>query len=287
MGFRFRKSIKAGPVRINLSKSGIGYSIGTKGFRYTKKANGGTRTTYSLPGTGLSYVTETGKKKEKTMGKEKMKAVAEPTLSSNAETSAEREIQVTRYCTHCYKAVDSNAKVCPSCGKSLSGGWSKFTSGAGGSGEKKPFYKRWWFIALIVCALLGSCNNSDDTDTPIETFPTESTAVATTDHIDETTTPITTEVPTSAPTETTEAPTSEPTEPPATEASNAKNTTSTKDTTSTAKEYTYVLNTSTRKFHYSGCSSVKQMKDSNKSSFTGTRQEVIAKGYSPCGNCYP
>lgn len=33
MGWFFRKSFKAGPIRINLSKSGIGYSIGTKGFR--------------------------------------------------------------------------------------------------------------------------------------------------------------------------------------------------------------------------------------------------------------
>ena len=64
MGFRFRKSIKIGKsARINLSKSGIGYSIGTKGFRYTKKANGGTRTTTSIPGTGFSYVKETGARK--------------------------------------------------------------------------------------------------------------------------------------------------------------------------------------------------------------------------------
>ena len=41
MGFRFRKSFQAGPVRINLSKSGVGYSVGGKGFRYTKKVGGG------------------------------------------------------------------------------------------------------------------------------------------------------------------------------------------------------------------------------------------------------
>lgn len=35
MGFNFRKSIKIGPARINLSKSGVGYSIGAKGMRYT------------------------------------------------------------------------------------------------------------------------------------------------------------------------------------------------------------------------------------------------------------
>lgn len=36
MGFNFRKSIKIGPARVNLSKSGIGYSVGAGGVRYTK-----------------------------------------------------------------------------------------------------------------------------------------------------------------------------------------------------------------------------------------------------------
>lgn len=63
MGFRFRKSVNFGPLRINLSKSGVGASVGTKGFRVTKKAGGGTRTTASIPGTGISYVTETSGKK--------------------------------------------------------------------------------------------------------------------------------------------------------------------------------------------------------------------------------
>ena len=63
MGFRFRKSIKAGPLKINMSKSGIGYSVGGKGFRVTKKVGGGTRTTASIPGTGISYTKDSGGKK--------------------------------------------------------------------------------------------------------------------------------------------------------------------------------------------------------------------------------
>lgn len=39
MGWSFRKSIKVGPARVNLSKSGVGYSIGAGGLRYTKRAN--------------------------------------------------------------------------------------------------------------------------------------------------------------------------------------------------------------------------------------------------------
>lgn len=66
MGFRYRKSINlGGGFRINLSKSGVGYSWGTKGYRVTKKASGGTRTTASIPGTGISFVSETGKHKSK------------------------------------------------------------------------------------------------------------------------------------------------------------------------------------------------------------------------------
>lgn len=66
MGFRFRKSINlGGGFRINLSKSGVGYSWGTKGYRITKKASGGTRTTASIPGTGISYVSDTKKSRSK------------------------------------------------------------------------------------------------------------------------------------------------------------------------------------------------------------------------------
>lgn len=57
MGWRFRKSINlGGGFRINLSKSGIGYSWGVKGYRITKMASGQTRKNYSIPGTGISYV---------------------------------------------------------------------------------------------------------------------------------------------------------------------------------------------------------------------------------------
>lgn len=62
MGWRYRKSINLGlGFRINLSKSGIGYSWGVPGYRVTKMANGGNRTTYSLPGTGISYIEQSGK----------------------------------------------------------------------------------------------------------------------------------------------------------------------------------------------------------------------------------
>jgi len=62
MGIRARKTFKAGPVRMTVSKSGVSTSIGAKGVRVGKMANGKTRTTVSVPGTGISYVTESKKK---------------------------------------------------------------------------------------------------------------------------------------------------------------------------------------------------------------------------------
>lgn len=52
-------------------------------------------------------------------------------------------------------------------------------------------------------------------------------------------------------------------------------------------ERTYILNTGTKKFHYPDCSSVDAMKEENKLEYTGTRDEVIAMGYTPCGRCHP
>lgn len=69
MGFRYRKSINlGGGFRINLSKSGVGYSWGTKGFRITKTAKGTVRKTVSIPGTGISHVEEYGAGPRRTPG---------------------------------------------------------------------------------------------------------------------------------------------------------------------------------------------------------------------------
>lgn len=61
MGLRFRKSKKIGPFRVNISKSGVGYSYGNKYARVTHTADGKKRTTLTAPGTGLSYVHTEGK----------------------------------------------------------------------------------------------------------------------------------------------------------------------------------------------------------------------------------
>ena len=49
----------------------------------------------------------------------------------------------------------------------------------------------------------------------------------------------------------------------------------------------YVLNQRTKKFHHPDCSGIRDMNPKNREDFTGTRDEVLAMGYSPCGICKP
>lgn len=54
-----------------------------------------------------------------------------------------------------------------------------------------------------------------------------------------------------------------------------------------ANVMTYVLNTNTHKFHFPDCKSVKQMKEKNMQIEETTRDDLISRGYDPCGNCHP
>ena len=49
----------------------------------------------------------------------------------------------------------------------------------------------------------------------------------------------------------------------------------------------YVLNTNTKKFHLPTCASVEDMKPENRTDYTGSREALLAEGYSPCGQCKP
>ncbi|MEY9908961.1 hypothetical protein ABIA35_005195 [Catenulispora sp. MAP12-49] len=79
MGSRYRKTFKAGPIRVTASKSGISYSAGVKGARVTKRADGRVQTTLSAPGTGLSYTKSSGgTKKARPSSAKPSKATAPP-----------------------------------------------------------------------------------------------------------------------------------------------------------------------------------------------------------------
>lgn len=50
---------------------------------------------------------------------------------------------------------------------------------------------------------------------------------------------------------------------------------------------TYILNTNSGKFHRPSCSGVRNMKEKNKETYTGSRRKLIDEGYTPCQTCRP
>lgn len=59
MGFYFRKSVRVGPFRVNVSRGGVGLSLGAGGLRQSVSSRGRRYTTFGIPGTGGGYRTQT------------------------------------------------------------------------------------------------------------------------------------------------------------------------------------------------------------------------------------
>lgn len=87
--------------------------------------------------------------------------------------------------------------------------------------------------------------------------------------------------------ETTEAPTTEPETTTEEETTEAPTTTEPETEAPTEEARDYVVNTNTGKFHYPSCASVGKIKSYNRSARHCTRDELIAAGYEPCGQCHP
>src|SRR5690242_18439957 len=83
MGWSFRKSINFGPFRINASKSGLGYSIGGKGFRIGRDARGRQYRSLSIPGTGIF---------NRTYIKSNAASQKTPVYNSSANTNANHSV---------------------------------------------------------------------------------------------------------------------------------------------------------------------------------------------------
>jgi Protein of unknown function (DUF4236) len=91
VGFRARKSFKLAPgVRMTVSKSGVGYSVGGKGVRLTKRARGGWQGTVSAPGTGLSYTSSLGRSGSRRRTAGSRKAAVQPQRGSVELEAARR-----------------------------------------------------------------------------------------------------------------------------------------------------------------------------------------------------
>ena len=57
--------------------------------------------------------------------------------------------------------------------------------------------------------------------------------------------------------------------------------------TGESTDSTYILNTSSKKFHNPDCSGAATIKEQNKQTYTGSRDDLIAEDYTPCGICKP
>ena len=138
--------------------------------------------------------------------------------------------------------------------------------------------KKWiWIVAAVVVFLgIGAVKSNQDKKAAAE----ETRAV-----IEE---PVETAAPTEAPTPTAPLVTLAPIETDAPAEERSAPAEPTPDPTPQPQpEKDWVLNTNTGKFHKPTCSSVKDIKETNRRDVHMTRDDVIAQGYQPCGKCKP
>ena len=55
----------------------------------------------------------------------------------------------------------------------------------------------------------------------------------------------------------------------------------------TGEETSYILNTSSRKFHNADCGQGQEIRDNNKELFTGSKDDLVKRGYDPAKCCNP
>jgi len=72
-----------------------------------------------------------------------------------------------------------------------------------------------------------------------------------------------------------------------TSTTNSSQSESTSSNTTDNEVETYILNTNTKKFHKSNCSLADTIKEENKSTYTGSREDLINQGYEACKKCNP
>lgn len=132
-------------------------------------------------------------------------------------------------------------------------------------------------LALMLLAGVTTCT-SEEGALANETTVTETVIEQTTERVTEPSTQMITEETTKPSTE----PAAEETAEPTTEETEEPTVKPTED-----NGQDYVLNRNTKKFHYPWCNSAQKIKESNKSYFHGTREEVISRGYDACRRCNP
>lgn len=132
MGFRIRKSISLGKgLRLNLGKSGVtGVTMGKRGAPHVTVGKGGTRFgTPVIPGTGISYETRLDKPSKKTRRKNttmNRQQGPAPMPAGRATPMPQQAAMPTQ-----------QMPIIPP------------------AGAKKPWYKRWWGLTIIILLAIG------------------------------------------------------------------------------------------------------------------------------------
>jgi Protein of unknown function (DUF4236) len=91
MPFRFRRSIKVAPgVRLSVSKSGVGASVGGKGARYSVHSSGRRTASVGIPGTGLGYTKSVSGGSKKRSSSAASEAQAAPRSLRRSRASSHR-----------------------------------------------------------------------------------------------------------------------------------------------------------------------------------------------------
>ena len=97
MGLQFRKRIKiCKGVNLNISKTGVGVSVGAKGARYSMHSSGRRTATVGIPGTGLYYTKNLGNSKKKTSTKKGASAKKSTKEIEAQQAQAEQQLQAAQ-----------------------------------------------------------------------------------------------------------------------------------------------------------------------------------------------
>lgn len=167
MGFRIRKSISLGKgLRLNLGKSGItSVTMGKRGLPHVTVGKGGTRFgTPVIPGTGISYETRLDKPSKKTRRKNttmNRQQGPAPMPAGRATPMPQQAAMPTQ-----------QMPIIPPAGAMPSYAPATPPYGGGNGGNpykaKKPWYKRWWGITIIVLLAISVIS---DIFTPSKPIP--------------------------------------------------------------------------------------------------------------------
>lgn len=286
MGLRFRKSMKIAPgVRVNFGKKSTSVSFGGKGARYTVSSSGRKTASVGIPGTGLSYVESVGgnKTRKDTSDKSDMK--------SNKETKQKKPkkpffkkwwfwvvLVGIIFSIATGKNADTEEGTTPQTDIEQVDPASKLEQETTQELEKEESDS----VTKQEESEVSSEEPKEETEepkeetvdeSPVDNEKKEEPASVETKPVDNK--PVETNPVKENPVET---------EPVVTQPAPV---TPKPDQKEEPVSKTYVLNTSTMRFHNPGCSSVKDIKDYNKETFTGSRDDLIAQGYKSCGRCHP